>query len=192
MGKEIEIKVPLSDSQYESLKKRFFVDSVFTLKKDEYYSRYKTHEERKNNNEPQVIRIRTEKTDDFEKAFFTIKVKSVDNGIEINREDETFVENPEVLRTFFKSNEYYQWFYKEKQSFKTHFILPSLSQIDFLMELVIVNGLKYLEVEVTQAMGLDNLVIEKALEDVITFTGLDPSTKDGRSWYTIISLQNSL
>ena len=77
MGKEIEIKVPLSDSQYESLKKRFFVDSVFTLKKDEYYSRYKTHEERKNNNEPQVIRIRTEKTDDFEKAFLLVICRQI-------------------------------------------------------------------------------------------------------------------
>ncbi|MBR5647149.1 MAG: hypothetical protein IKX23_10965 [Treponema sp.] len=192
MGKEIEIKIPLSESQYDSLKERFFKNSQLTVKNDEYYTRYESLEERKKNKEPDVIRIRTEKTEDEEKAFFTVKVKSVDNGIEVNKEDETFVQNPEVLRTFFKLNGYFQWFCKEKQSLKAHFILPSLSRIDFLMELEIVNSLKYLEVEVTQPMGLENAVIEKALEEVIGFIGLDPSKKDERNWYTIISSQNSL
>ena len=71
MGREIELKLPLSDQQYD------FVRSVITgavqaeavnvcsdcerlLKSDEYYSRYTSREESKAAGEPQVSRIRGE------------------------------------------------------------------------------------------------------------------------------------
>ena len=59
-NKEIELKIPLSDGEYDELKKRFFTGAEKVIKKDEYFSRYDTLEERIKNNEPKVIRIRTE------------------------------------------------------------------------------------------------------------------------------------
>ena len=72
MGREIEIKIPLTDSEYEKI---FSVisgeqklagveveDSLeHILKSDEYYSLYNSREESKAAGEPQVIRIRSEK-----------------------------------------------------------------------------------------------------------------------------------
>lgn len=52
-----------------------------------------------------------------EKSYFTIKNKRFECGTEINCEDETLVENPEVLRNFFKATRFKKWFSKEKTSF---------------------------------------------------------------------------
>ena len=83
MGREIEIKIPLTDDQYDK------IFSVITgaeslsglevlgqpghlLKSDIYFSRYNTREESKAAGEPQVIRIRSEAGAE-KKAFFCIK-----------------------------------------------------------------------------------------------------------------------
>ena len=73
MGKEIEMKVPVSENEFQRLldfasKTKSGVEHY--LKKDEYYSRYDSDEERKTKGEPKVIRIRTEKSDEEEKHFF--------------------------------------------------------------------------------------------------------------------------
>ena len=95
-NKEIELKIPLSDGEYDDLKKRYFSGTEKVLKKDEYFSRYDTLEERIKNNEPKVIRIRTE----GEEVYFTIKRKSIKNGIEVNEEKESFSkEHIEYLKT---------------------------------------------------------------------------------------------
>ena len=72
MGKEIELKIPLSQVQYDDLYKKIFVEKNCTgvkvldssseqiYKHDEYFTKYATLEERAEKNEPQVIRLRTE------------------------------------------------------------------------------------------------------------------------------------
>ena len=94
MGREIEIKIPLTskefDMLYDFLCFKRFIDGIeilgddknpcerrFFLKKDEYYSRYKKEIERKENNEPQVIRIRTQEFENERRSYFTIKRKVV-------------------------------------------------------------------------------------------------------------------
>lgn len=187
MGKEIELKVPVSDKEYSELKDKYFSDSKLVIKIDEYFSKYNSIEERIKNNEPSVIRIRSEKIDDEPlKSFFTIKTKKKENGIEINKEDETFIEDSEVLRTFFIEAGYHKWFEKEKSAFGCYKKSDSISEIDFHMELVIVNNMKYLEVEVTDSKGYSNSVIQNELEHLIESVGLDPSKKDIRSWYELI------
>ena len=83
MGREIELKLPLTDEQFikvfnwicgiEKNPKICCKNLELLFKSDEYYSQYDNHEERLAN-EPRVIRLRTEKKqDDF---FNQLKGKS--------------------------------------------------------------------------------------------------------------------
>ena len=196
MGREIEIKIPLTDDQYDK------IFSVITgaeaisglevlgqpehlLKSDIYFSRYNTREESKAAGEPQVIRIRSEAGAE-KKAFFCIKRKTIENGIELNREDETFVENPEVIRDLLLFSGYHQFFEKNKDSYGVHCHSVVLPDCDFHLELEKVNGLKYIEVEVTDGTDAADAV-RGALEKFMELFGLDTSKRDHRSWMEIIN-----
>ena len=197
MGSEIELKIPLSKTEYDGLfdeiwcKQKvegikildFSKDEVF--KQDEYFSKYKTLEERKNSSEPQVIRIRTEITGGQKKSYFTIKRKTLRDGVEVNREDETFLEDAEVLREFFEEAGYWRWFNKEKKAFSAHCAICGKEELAFHVELVVVNEMPYVEIEIT-AENVAAEVGARVLEEFVQLLGLDPAKKDGRSWYSII------
>ena len=208
MGREIEIKLPLSDSEYQSLFEfvngQKFYDGVEIpsgaperlLKSDEYYSRYQTHAERKAAGEPQVIRIRSERIvreggavseggETNERSFFCIKRKSIENGIELNREDETFVENADVVRDLLTLYGYHKFFEKNKDALSVHCQSKVLEGADFHLELEIINGLKYVEIEVTDE-GAAADAVRAALEKFVALFGLDASKRDSRSWMEII------
>ena len=201
MGREIEIKIPLTDAEYE---KSFKVISgheklnglevaaeglEHLLKTDIYFSRYESREESKAAGEPQVIRIRSEasagdKTN--ERSYFCIKRKTIENGIEVNREDETFVEKPDVIRDLLLFSGYHQFFEKNKDAYGVHCQSVVLQGCDFHLELEMVNGLKYIEVEVTD--GSDSADdVRLALEKFMELFGLDTSKRDKRSWMEIIN-----
>ena len=196
MGREIEIKIPLTDEQYDKI---FSVISgaetlsgvkvlgqpEHLLKSDIYFSRYNTREESKAAGEPQVIRIRTEAGAE-KKAYFCIKRKTIENGIEINREDETFVENPEVIRDLLLFSGYHQFFEKNKDSYGVHCESVVLPGCDFHLELEKVNSLKYIEVEVTDGTDAADAV-RGALEKFMELFCLDTSKRDHRSWMEIIN-----
>ena len=136
MGREIEIKLPLKDAEYDKIFSVISGAEKLTgvrickhgdvpcpvehiLKTDFYFSRYETREESKSAGEPQVIRIRCEKYDKVPpKAFFCIKRKTIENGVEFNREDETFIEKPEVVRDLLLLSGYHQFFEKNKDNQK--------------------------------------------------------------------------
>lgn len=213
MGREIEIKIPLTDVEY----KRIFdfvngntdFDGVsicgskaeHLLKSDEYYSRYESREESKKAGEPQVIRIRCENCSENwkgvapvtdktsaqpnERSFFCIKRKSVENGIELNREDETFVENADVIRDLLNLSGYHKFFEKKKDALSVHCKSDVLEGADFHLELEIVNGFKYIEVEVTDGeVSADK--VRGALGKFMEKFGLDTAQRDSRSWMEII------
>ena len=194
MGREIEIKLPLTDAEYDKIFSVISGDSKLAglevcsqperiLKSDEYYSRYQTRAESKAAGEPQVIRIRTENE---ERAFFCIKRKSVENGIELNREDETFVENADVVRDLLQLSGYHKFFEKKKDAYSVHCQSVVLPGCDFHLELERVNDHKYVEVEVTD--GSDKADdVRAALEKFIVQFGLDSSKRDKRSWMEIIN-----
>jgi predicted adenylyl cyclase CyaB len=196
MGREIEIKIPLTDEQYDNI---FSVISgaellsgvkvlgqpEHLLKSDIYFSRYNNREESKAAGEPQVIRIRSEAGAE-KKAYFCIKRKTIENGIELNREDETFVENPEVIRDLLLFSGYHQFFEKNKDSYGVHCESVVLPGCDFHLELEKVNGLKYIEVEVTDGTDAADAV-RGALEKFMELFGLDTSKRDHRSWMEIIN-----
>lgn len=198
MGKEIELKLPLAQNQFDTLFSTLYsgkeIDGIITndysnnavYKSDEYYSKYDTMEERKNHSEPQVIRIRTEKNEQKSECFFTIKRKTIQNGIEVNKEDETYVEDAEVLREFFKEAGYIRWFNKQKTSYSAHCILQEYKDLVFHVELVIVNELKYLEIEITDENVKEEIAQEK-LNLFVKTLGLNPENKDERSWVKILS-----
>ncbi len=201
MGREIEIKIPLTDAEYEKIFKVISGQQTLTgvevvadglehlLKTDQYFSRYATRQEGKEAGEPQVIRIRSEssagdKTN--ERSFFCIKRKTIENGIELNLEDETFVENADVIRDLLLFSGYHQFFEKNKDSYGVHCQSVVLSGCDFHLELEVVNGLKYIEVEVTD--GTDKADdVRLALEKFMELLGLDTSKRDKRSWMEIIN-----
>ncbi|MCR4580722.1 MAG: hypothetical protein K5681_10295 [Treponema sp.] len=205
MGREIELKIPVTYEQYNFIHDVIlgmtFADDVKVLhggvksieKRDEYYSRYKTREESRAAGEPQVIRIRTEVygADSIDganssKAFFCIKRKTLENGVELNREDETLVENPDVIRDILNLSGYHKFFEKKKKALSVNCSSSILSGVTFHVELEVVNGLKYIEVEVTEEGVLADQV-RHALERFVCFFGLDPSKRDSRSWMEILS-----
>ena len=201
MGREIEIKIPLTDAEYDKIFKIISGELPLTgvdvaeeglehlLKNDTYFSRYASREESKAAGEPQVIRIRSEssasdKTN--ERSYFCIKRKTIENGIELNREDESFVEKPEIVRDLLLFSGYHQFFEKNKDAYGVHCRSIVLPGCDFHLELEMVNGLKYIEVEVTD--GTDKADdVRLALEKFMELLGLDTSKRDKRSWMEIIN-----
>lgn len=203
MGREIEIKIPLSLEEYSQLfdvfsnKKDVFAGLTFVqkdgkngpaeivTKKDEYWSKYNSRAERVEHKEAQVIRIRSEESSGASKAFFTIKHKIFQNGIELNKEDETFVEDPEVLREFFQEAGYHMWFEKVKKSCGAYCNSSVMPGIEFHVEVELVNDLPYIEIEVTQEEGQADK-IKQALQDFVKVLGLNPEKRDIRSWVEIL------
>ena len=194
MGREIEIKIPLTDSEYEKIKKQICdgCEKRF-VKNDEYYSRYKTRAESKAAGEPQVIRIRSEKfsdagTDVFSelKSYFCIKRKVIENGMEFNREDETFIEDANVVRDLLLFSDYYKFFEKTKNAISAFCKSDVVPEVNFHVELEIVNNLKYVEIEVTDSDKPADEV-RAALEKYVEELGLDISRRDSRSWMEIIN-----
>ncbi len=198
MGREIEIKIPLNEEEFSLMENIFIsqthsVDGIqvveanpnFITKRDEYFSKYNSRQERIDGGEPQVIRLRTEVMGSEEKAFFTIKTKSLENGIELNKEDETFLENPEVLREFFQVAGYHCWFDKTKIARGCYCDSSVMEGVRFHVELEKVNNLPYLEIEVTQNEGAA-AAIKQALFDFIQLLGISPDRKDSRSWVEIL------
>ncbi len=205
MGREIEIKIPLTDEQYDKIYSVISgaqkiagleVDSdglVHLLKSDSYFSRYETREESKAAGEPQVIRIRSEAESDqaVTKSYFCIKRKSIENGIELNREDETFVEKPEVVRDLLLFSGYHQFFEKNKDAYGVYCKSDVLAGCSFHLELEKVNGLKYIEVEVTDDNESDGAIlsadaVRAGLERFVEQFGLDTAKRDSRSWMEIL------
>lgn len=199
MGREIEMKIPLSEEKYYELidifcNRKNNLDGITVkssisetvLKRDEYWSRYNSREERLEHKEPQVIRLRTEESGGQKKTFFTIKHKTRENGIELNKEDETFVEDAEVLRLFFEEAGYHKWFDKIKKNVGAYCSSVVLPGVDFHVELEDVNGLKYIEVEVTSMEG-DAQIIKSALGEFMKLCGLNPENRDVRSWVEILN-----
>lgn len=192
MGREIEIKIPLTDAEYDRLLS--FVNGsdvrrlTHILKSDRYYSQYNTETERraavKAGKEPNVIRIRTE--EDLQthnkQSYFCYKYKTVENGVEFNSENETFIQDEEVLNKFFAGMGYTLYFEKTKDSWSVYY---GEDPVVFHLELEIVNGLKYVEIEVTQST-LPADKVRQALETFVTLLKLDVSKRDSRSWMEII------
>ena len=206
MAREIEMKIPLSQDQYDYIYDVIFgkksidgltvEDPVNIVKKDEYYSKYEIFAERvskvREGVEPQVIRIRTvlksKDGNENKKYYFTIKRKVIENGIEINKEDETFIEKPYVLRDLFQLAGYTMWFEKQKDAFSTYCKSSVMAGVNFHLELEMVNGFKYIEVEVVDEddkLPADD--VKNALGEFMKLFGLNPDDKDSRSWKEIVS-----
>ena len=215
MGREIEIKIPLKAAEYEKIYSVICGDEKLSgvkickhgdvpcpiehiIKTDFYYSRYNTREESKAAGEPQVIRIRCEQYEKIgsteaaqniaPKAFFCLKRKSIENGVEFNREDETFIEKPEVVRDLLLLSGYHQFFEKRKDSFSVYCESDVLEACEFHLELEKVNDLMYLEVEVTdeQETMLSADSVRVGLGKFVELFGLDSSKRDSRSWMEIL------
>lgn len=212
MSQEIELKVPVTQEQFNAIYQKIYVqkkhENIIILesstdkisKSDEYFTRYNSREEMIKYNEPQVIRIRTEIINGEKQSYFTIKRKTLENGIEVNKEDETFLENDKALRILFEEAGYKRWFYKEKTSYSSYCALAGEEKkfdgasnssdvagpTRFHLELVEVNKMLYVEVEVvSEEQPESNLKAQ--LEKFVFALGLNPADKDGRSWYQIIS-----
>jgi len=202
MGREIELKIPLSRAEYNFIKDVIYSKLKLEglvilekpeclLKEDEYYSRYNSYEERVKNNEAQCIRLRSEKyfSEDDKlintQSYFTIKRKTYKDGMEINQENESFISNPEVLREMFQEASYNCWFKKIKHSYSVHCHSILYNNIPIHAELVKVNDLLYFEIEVTDEKLEDNL-IQLALIHLVKLFKLDPEKKDIRSWKQIL------
>lgn len=194
---EIELKIPLSENDFHRIENMInhveksetleFSSSEKILKSDEYFSRYKTREERRKSGEFEVIRIRTEKSGGKLKLYFATKRKSLVNGFEVNDEKETFVENPEVLRNFLIESGFEIWFKKKKESISVFCALKN-GGAKCHLELEKVNGLLYVEIENVSSED-DEKNQEKifsVLEKIVASLGLDIKKNDPRSWAEIL------
>ena len=196
MGREIELKIPLTNQQYDEIfcvingEKtldgiKVLSKPVFIKKWDEYYSRYKNREERDVHGEPQVIRIRGEEKEGKIESYFTIKRKSKENGIEFNEENETYIENPDVLRDFFNVACYIRFFEKCKEAWGCNVCVSENPQAEFHLELEKVNQYYYVEIEYTKE-DMDPNIVGQLLETLVRKLGLNPKDKDSRSWGKIL------
>ncbi|MBQ9908362.1 MAG: hypothetical protein IJM48_01025 [Treponema sp.] len=199
MSREIELKVPLSEEQFDRIQKILTQNQLSSIKmhglshifkSDEYFSRYHTHEERIKNKELRVIRIRTEREGQNdgqgEKSFFCIKQKTIENGVEFNSEKETFVEDADVLRAFFEATGYIKWFEKKKDALSVFCSLTSQPDFEAHLELEKVNSLPYIEIEYTKE-DLPADQVRAGLEQILLALGVDPKKRDSRSWAEILS-----
>lgn len=206
MGREIELKIKLTEEQYkvffeqvitkaalptatapssafeQGAVKFYKGNTVLVTKTDENYSRYNSREERKASGEPSVIRIREESEGDLQRAFFTLKRKTFRDGMEINEENETAIEQPEVIRQLLEVAGYKCWFKKVKTAYSCY---CEYADLEFHAELVKVNDLPYLEIEVTSEKESPEVVTEK-LEKLVIELGFDLEKKDNRSWVEIV------
>ena len=195
MSREIELKVPLTCEQFDRIEKILTQKEQLSsirirglshiLKSDEYFSRYHTHEERIKNNELRVIRLRTENDGNGEKAFFCIKRKSIENGVEFNSEKETFVEDADVLRAFFEASGFIKWFEKKKDAISVYVTLSERPDFEAHLELEKVNSLPYVEIEYTKE-DLPADQVRAGLEQILLALGVDPKKRDSRSWAEIL------
>ena len=95
MGREIEIKIPLTAAEYDRLLSFVNGSEVRELshirKSDRYYSRYTTETERRQavraGQEPNVIRIRTEENlqTHNKQSYFCYKYKTVEHKLDIEK-----------------------------------------------------------------------------------------------------------
>ena len=196
MSREIELKVPLTCEQFDRIEKILTkkdqlpsINNIrglsHILKSDEYFSRYHTHEERIKNNELRVIRLRTENDGNGEKAFFCIKRKTIENGVEFNSEKETFVEDADVLRAFFEASGFIKWFEKKKDAISVYATLSEKPDFEAHLELEKVNSLPYIEIEYTKEdLPADH--VRAGLEKILLALGVDPKKRDSRSWAEIL------
>ena len=224
MGREIEMKIALTQEEFLSVYKAIYGEEKYSkiqfgkvqllFKQDKNYSRYKTHKERKASSEPKIIRLRKEEIIELEKpvdftnqnmskvseifksfrspenknqSFFTIKYKTRQDGIEFNREDETFVEKQEVIEEMLEIAGYECWFTKEKCAWSSHCTSSILDNTDFHLELEAVNNLLYLEVEVTESDKNPDAIKNGIIEFIKTLK-INPEHKDSRSWVEILSV----
>lgn len=197
MSQEVEIKIPITMEQFNYIQNVFYkkekisqvqilTEPVFIIKSDEYFSKYESFQERRKSNEPRVIRLRTENINGKNKAYFCYKIKTVQNGIELNNENETFVENPDVIRDFFKTLEYVEYFNKKKESLGVECSFSSDKDIVFHFEIEKVNEFLYAEIEYT-GKNLDSNMIVTKLEKLVQSFGLDSKKRDSRSWMEILN-----
>lgn len=110
---EIETKAIITKEQFADLICRYANKSEHISKKDTYYSKYKTFEERKENNEP-VIRIREEN----DKTYLTIKRKNIVNGVEQNEEIESEMSDIKAICEYFAIDHLEPYFTKTKESWR--------------------------------------------------------------------------
>ena len=211
MSREIELKVPLSEALFQKIQKILtekntvpsfqFHSLSHILKSDEYFSLYNTHEERIKNKELKVIRLRTQTdsplepsgidmygddSESKEKAYFCIKHKTLENGVEFNSEYETFVENPDVLRKFFEATGYIKWFEKKKDALSVFCTLSDFTDFEAHLEIEKVNGLPYAEIEYTKE-NVPSETVRPRLKEILRALGIDPKNRDSRSWAQIIT-----
>ncbi len=202
MASEIEIKIPLNIEDFERIEKLIspggqksgscqlvFSDFMRIFKSDRYFSRYKTRQDRKENGEFEVIRLRTEKTGGGKKSFFTTKRKSLVNGFEVNDEKETFVENPEVLENFLLSSEFIKWFEKTKDAQSVLCRLRDGKDLVFHLELEKVNSFFYVEIECAESRNCQNSEVFLELKKAAEALSLSIENIDPRPWTEILGVK---
>ena len=92
------------------------------------------------------------------------------------------------MRDLLTFSGYHQFFEKRKDSFSVYCESNVLEGCEFHLELEKVNGLKYVEIEVTDEPGLGFAAdeVRLALGKFVELFGLDSSKRDSRSWMEII------
>lgn len=179
---EIELKIPLKKENFDLFVAKTKETKKYTCfcKQDQYFSRFDSKEKRIENKEPS-IRIRD--LGDSKIKLFTLKRKSIEDGIEVNVEKETEIIDTEPLIDLLLICGYKVWFSKKKESCCWQ---QTFENISLNCELVCLNDkLHYFEVEAADFEGDKNLAIN-ALKACIKEYGLNYDDRDERPWTEIL------
>lgn len=141
MGREFEAKVLLTAEEFVEILTKH--DSYMTpkiIKEDSYQSKYSSSKEAIKNNES-LTRIRGEN----DHYFLTLKKKYKDEAFEDNKEFETRIEKPEVIKKLLMESGYKCIFKKYKTAWKLpdyHEIAVNGVDVHIELELEIVENIK--------------------------------------------------
>lgn len=181
MGSEIESKIILTEEEFDRIVAEFGKRDTYEVanKSDKYYSVYGSIEQGRAHKEP-LIRIREE----GDKAFFTLKKKTVRDGVEYNEENETFVEDSSVIEKFLLATGYKKVFEKTKETMGVYY---NDSEFSYHAEVEKLND-KVFAIEVECVEPGDPQKIKEGVLKVFEAIGIkDPGSRlESRSWMEIL------
>lgn len=213
MGKEFEIKIPVSKDKLVEMLYKYGCDSdirtefELKFKKDSYYSRYKDLDEGKANGEF-LTRIRAERSSHRRRInsklietfldeskelaqvepvtyFLTLKQKNVKAGIEDNYENELIYVDNQIsqMKTLFENMGLKVVFEKVKETLSFTDMRTGCN-----VDISRMKGNYWVEIEYVSEKA-DNPMLR--VEEMCSILGLDIINRDTRSWPEIIKSLNN-
>ena len=188
---EIEIKAILTKEEFERCKEKIGTKD-HNIRKDRYWSKYKSFEEAKQNNEP-AIRTATVEEPGFISLtdLFTLKRKNIIDNKECNEETETEVEDINVIESFLRLSDYNIIWSKAKEKYGAYYWINSKYTLHAELEIVsktedFKDPIYAIEIECCDAEESDSKEIWAAETKLLEDFGISKDRINSDSWRVLL------